>query len=510
MTDRISYWLASAPESPARAILDGDERCDVAVLGGGIAGLTAAYLLARDGVDVALLEAATIGSGATGNTTAKVTSAHGLCYAELARRHSAETPAAYASLNEQAIALIDEIRMREKIECGWRRRDAYTYSIDPKRVSELEAEAQAAGDAGLRAELVDDLSLPFSVAAAVRVENQAEFHPVLWLHGLAVAAEQVGARIFERSRALGVSCRGQTTIRTERGTLRAERVIVATHYPILDRGLFFPRLSAQRSYCIAARPAQPLPDGMFLSVDSPTRSLRSHTSADGEEVLIAGGEGHKVGEEDEPSARYAALEAWARKHFGVSAVDYSWSAQDPMTPDKLPYVGALTPGNSRILVATGFSKWGMTNGTAAAALLCDAVTGRDNPLAGIVSSNRFDPLAAVPTLIRENASVARHLIGDRFSRTTSPADLQRGEGAIVRDGGQRAAAFRDDEGNLHRLASTCTHLGCELRFNNAERSWDCPCHGSRFDAVDGRVLEGPAVDALAPIATKEDAWNTTR
>jgi Rieske Fe-S protein len=302
--------------------------------------------------------------------------------------------------------------------------------------------------------------------------------------------------------------------------LHAERVIVATHYPILDRGLFFPRLSAQRSYCIAAHLTSPAPAGMFLSADTPTRSLRSHATADGEEILIVGGEGHKVGEQDETSARYAALESWAREHFGLSAVDHQWSAQDPMSPDQLPYVGALTPGNSHVFVATGFSKWGMTNGTAAAAILCDTIAGRDNALANVVSSNRFDPVAAGPTLIKENVGVAKHLLGGRFSRPVRAAGLEPGEGAIVREQGRRTAAFRDKHGTLHEFGSACTHLGCEVRFNDAERSWDCPCHGSRFDAVDGSVLEGPAVHGLSPIATdgsrpatpdanKEATWTTT-
>lgn len=494
-----SLWLASAPARPARPPLAGrGARADVAVLGAGIAGLTAAYLLAREGVDVVVLEAARIGAGATGHTTAKVTAAHGLRYADLRRRHGASTAAAYAELNGRAIDRIAQIAAREGIDCGWRRRDAYTYTADPARVGELADEAAAAREAGLDAELVTTTPLPFTVHAAVRVRDQAELHPVEWLEGLADAAERAGARIHEDSRALTVSRRGPCRIRTARGELTAERVIVATHHPTLDRGLMFARVRQQRSYLIAVRSGEPAPVGMFLSADSPTRSVRSHEMRDdGREILLVGGEGHVVGEDGDTGRRYAALEAWAREHFGVRAVEHRWSAQDPMPPDGLPYVGRLVPGCERVLVATAFGKWGMTAGTAAAQLLRDRILERTDDRGASWSPGRIDPRAAVPTLVRENASVARHVVADRLAPPADAETLAPGCGAIVRrPGARRAAAFRDDAGALHVLGSSCTHLGCEVRFNPAERSWDCPCHGSRFDAVDGSVLEGPAVHPL--------------
>ncbi len=468
------------------------------MLGGGIAGLTTAYMLAAEGADVVLLEAATLGAGATGNTTAKVSSAHGFCYAPIRRRHDAETAAAYAGLNERAIAWIEETAAREGIDCDWRRRANYTYTTDPQRRDDIEAEAEACVEAGLAGELVDDTPLPFDVVGAVRVDGQAEFHAMKWLLGLADAAERAGARIHEGSRALEVSSGSPCTVRTEAGELRAQRVVVATHYPTLDRGLFFARLSAQRSYCVGLRSTTPPPDGMFLSIDSPTRSVRSHPTPQGE-LLIVGGEGHKSGQEEHTGERYAALESWAAEHFGAASVEYRWSAQDPMPPDELPYVGALVPHSDRLFVATGFRKWGMTNGTAAAAILRDRLLGRDVGEGAIFAANRFDPIAAGPTLVKENLNVAAHMIGDRLARPVDTERLGSDEGGIIRRGLRRAAAYRDAAGALHVFGSACTHLGCELRFNEAERSWDCPCHGSRFDATDGRVLEGPAVKPLTPL-----------
>ena len=491
-----SLWLAGKnPER--RPPLRGEQRCDVAVVGGGIAGLTAAFLLARDGVDVALVEAADIAGGTTGNTTAKVSSAHGLCYAGLAGKHGRATARAYATLNQSAITLMRETMLEEAIECAWREREAFVYTTDSARVAELEAERDAAVAAGLDAEMASDTPLPYLVAGAVRFGGQAEFDPVAWCRGLADAAERHGARIFERSRVVELSSRGGCEITTaDGGRLIAERTVLATHYPTLDRGLFFARLSAQRSYCMALRVAGELPAGMFISIDKPTRSVRSHKPAGAEELLIVGGEGHKVGQEEHTSERYESLEAWARLNFDVRSVEHRWSAQDAMTPDGLPYVGPLTLLGDRVLVATGFAKWGMTNATAAAQILRDRLTSRENPLAATFDSNRFDPLAAGPSLLKENADVALHLVGDRFERAHSVESLAPGEGAIVKTGGKRRAAFRDGQGEVHLLSAACTHLGCEVRFNEAERSWDCPCHGSRFDAGDGRVLEGPAVTAL--------------
>ena len=466
------------------------------VLGGGIAGVTASYLLAQEGADVVLVEAGRIGGGTTGHTTAKVSSLHGMAYARLRSRFGADGAAHYGAANEEALGWITATAEAEGIECDLRERSAYTYTLQERRVDELEREAEAAAAAGVPASLVHETPLPFPVAAAVRAERQAEFHPVAWLAGLASAAERLGARIHEGTRATGVDEGRPCVVQTDHGDLQADRVIVATHYPFLDRGLFFARLAAQRSYALAMRIAGAAPDGMFLSADSPTRSLRAHPAPDGGETLIVGGEGHHVGRVAATEARYETLETWAREHFDVLDIGHRWSAQDPAPADGVPYVGGLRPFGDRVLVATGFNKWGMTNGTAAARMLADRIAGRPNPHASLFDSNRVDPRAAGPTLVKENASVALHFVGDRLARAGDPQDLALGEGAIVKLDGRRTAAYRDEAGVLHALSPTCTHLGCELRFNDAERSWDCPCHGSRFDAEDGRVLEGPAVAGL--------------
>jgi Rieske Fe-S protein len=270
-------------------------------------------------------------------------------------------------------------------------------------------------------------------------------------------------------------------------------VVVATHLPFLDAGGFFARAHPYRSYAMAVRTAGPRPRGMYISAESPTRSVRSTPDA----WVLLGGEGHKVGQDDDTRRRYEALERWAREHYEVAEVGYRWSAQDYESVDGLPYVGRLTPASDRILVATAFRKWGMSNGTAAGMILRDLMAGRENPWAETFAATRLAPGASVKTLVTENLDAGKRFIGDRLRswRPRPAAEIPPGRGEIADLDGETVAAYRDDAGVLRAVAPDCTHLGCRVSFNTAERSWDCPCHGSRFD-VDGRVIQGPAVRDL--------------
>jgi len=285
-------------------------------------------------------------------------------------------------------------------------------------------------------------------------------------------------------------------VRTPRGTITAEHTIVASHFPFPDRSLAFARAHPQRSYAIACRIAGEVPDGMFLSAGAPTRSIRA-VPVEGEELLLVGGEGHRTGTGGDTEERYAALEDFARSHWDVRSVEYRWSAQDSTTVDSLPFVGPMTPFEDRILMATGFAKWGLTGGTAAALLLADLVLDRPNPYAELFDPNRLNVRASAASLIKENAPVALRFLGDRVSKRGSRPieDLAPDEGDIVSLAGEKVAGYRDENGRLHAVSPVCTHMGCQVNWNRAERSWDCPCHGSRY-APDGTVLEGPAVHRL--------------
>ena len=488
-----SVWIETGPELEPYPELDGDVRADVAVIGGGIVGITTALLLAEGGARVVLLEADRLARGVTGHTTAKVSSQHGLIYARLRARFGADGARTYAQANETALEWIADRVRRDGIDCDFRRRPSYAYATSRGERAKAEREVEAASDAGLSAWFTDRTPLPYETEGAVRFDNQAEFHVRKYLVAL---ARGLDCRIFECTRAVEVDTDEQCVVKTPGGSVIADQVVVATHYPFLDRSLAFARVHPERSYAIACRIDGTPPDGMFISAGSPTRSVRG-IPVDGGELLLVGGEGHKTGTGGDTTERYRRLEAFARQHWDVRSVDYRWSAQDGITVDGVPYVGPLTPRNDRVLMATGFAKWGMTAGTAAAMIMSDRLLGRENAWASLFDPNRLKPRAAAVRLVKENAEAGLHLVGDRLTKPGRRPidDLEPGEGDIVRHRGEKVAGYRDDDGTLVAVSATCTHLGCQVNFNAAERSWDCPCHGSRF-APDGSVLQGPAVHRL--------------
>jgi glycine/D-amino acid oxidase-like deaminating enzyme/nitrite reductase/ring-hydroxylating ferredoxin subunit len=498
-----SYWLASSPSPPAQPpppLAD----VDVAVIGGGIAGITTAYLLKQAGRSVGLVEARRLLHGVTGHTTAKLTSQHGLMYAELTRLFGADTARRYGECQQRALQWIREESANLAVDCDLEDKDSYVYTPDPSGLPKVRAEAQAAADVGLPASFVGETDLPFAVAGAVRFTGQAQFHPVRWLRALAARIDGDGSYVAEGVRALNVEVADPCVLTTTAGELRAADVVVATHFPIFDRGFFFARLQPVRDLVVAAvMPAEPLPSGMYISATTRhsvrTAALPATDGRPGERMLIVSGGHYRPGERISVSARRQALVAWAGQHFGVRQIDYGWSAQDNSTIDGLPFVGRYTRGGDRLWVATGFGMWGMTNGTHAGLLLRDLITGVDNPSAVLFEPSRLTPRQSAIRFLRSNASVAKHLVGDRVAavRAPDPHDLRPGEAVVCTVDGRLTAVRRDEDGKLHALSGRCTHQGCAVAYNDDEQSWDCPCHGSRF-ALDGSVLNGPATEPLAP------------
>lgn len=496
-----SLWLDRDAGTPLPALTE-DLDVDACVIGAGITGLTAALELQRGGRSVAVLDMHRVGAGVTGHSTAKLSSLQGTTYSELERGFGRSGAAAYAALNEGAIAsIVDRIEVLG-LECGLRRRPHAVYAWNAGQARELEQEAEAAERAGLTVRRVDDLGLPFPIHGALVRDDQAELQIGDYVAGLARAVLDGGGRIFEDTTATHVGEGRRPEVRTRGGAkVRADDVVVATHYPFLDRGLYFPRLTPKRSYCVAVRGAAPVPEIMAISAGGPTRSLRAapdpHRS--GEELLVLGGEGHLAGEQGDRTAdRYRALAAFAKEWFGSDEVTHRWSAHDMTTADGLPYAGRLTPLSRHVWVATGFRKWGLTNGTAAAQLIAGRILGREDPHAGLFDTARFTPLRSVPGLAKEVVKDARHFVGDRLRPPEGggvDALEPGGDGRLLKVGGQLVAASRDADGTVHALSARCTHLGCRVGWNRAERTWDCPCHGSRF-GPDGTVLEGPAVEPL--------------
>jgi glycine/D-amino acid oxidase-like deaminating enzyme/nitrite reductase/ring-hydroxylating ferredoxin subunit len=488
-----SLWLATAPEGAFPA-LDRDLHVDIAVIGGGIAGVTAALLLKRGGASVAVIEALGVGSGVSGCTSAKVTALQATILSTIRSRHDDAATATYAEASRAAVEKVAALAAEEGVECDLVRRPAFTYAADASEVESMEGELEAARAAGLPVERVDGPDLPFPTAGAVRLDDQLEFHPVRYVRGLAAAVQGDGSHVFEDTRATSVEAGDPCRVTTARGTITADRVVVATHYPFLDRGIYFARLKPQRSYSLAAtlRAGEP-PRGLSINAGSPTRSLRSYG-----DLLIVSGEGHSAGDSDATPERFRRLEAFAREHWEVDAVAHRWSAQDPVPYDHLPMIGPYAPRSSRLWVLTGFMKWGLTSGTFGAMILADLLGGRENAWASTFDPNRVS-LRSTHEVAQLGAKFGFDLVADRVkpAEEGSAAHVPAGEARVVRDGLGKVGVYRDEAGGLHGVSLRCTHMGCLLRFNSAERSWDCPCHGSRFD-VDGEVLEGPAVDPLEP------------
>ncbi len=490
----VSYWIATTPTTDYPP-LSQTTKPEVVVVGGGITGLTTAYLLAKEDVRVLLVEAGKICSGVTGYTTAKVTAQHGLIYSKIAKRHSKEVAAMYADAQTEAIDLIDSIVQTEGIDCDFTRMPSYVYSENPKMLSKIQSEAELAEELGIPAAFDPSPGLPWLVSASVRFDDQALFHPRRYALGLAEAFVQRGGIIAEDTRVLDVEDGDPCTVKTEHGDIQARAVVLATQTPFLAAGMFFARTTPSRSYVIASE-FDDMPGGMYLSADEPTRSIRPHPGRDGN-VLILGGGGHPTGREEETSNEYRDLEMWAAERFGAFQPTWRWSAQDFMPADGLPYIGPIAKGSPHIYVATGFMKWGMTNGTVAGRLITDEIIGRRNVWSEAFDSTRVKPIKEMRTVLKQGAETAKSLIVDRVVSLLprAPKDLEIGEGAIIEVDAEQVAAFKGEDGTIRAVSATCTHMGCIVHFNDAERSWDCPCHGSRFD-LDGKVISGPAVKDL--------------
>ena len=505
-----SIWLAG-PDAAAvvgTAPPPRELTVDVAVIGGGIAGVTTALLCKRDGARVAVIERGRIAGGATGFTTAKASALQQTKLAQIGKRHDADAVAAYAAASLSALDWIEREIEQRQIDCGWERLPDVTYALDDSQVASVEQTAAAARAAGLPVRETTDraaLPLPFDVPAAVVLDDQAQFHPVRYVRALARQLAGDDCHLFEQTAVVAVEEGSPCTVTTDDGrTIHAGDVVVCTNYPLLDRGLFFARMEAARSYLVAARLRDDaaLPRAMAISAGEPTRSIRSYRDGDGTPWLLVGGEGHLTGSDEARPSRYEALERFAREHWPVERIGYRWSTQDGMPVDSLPYAGRYTPRSRHLWVNCGHQKWGMTNATAGAHVVADRIAGRESRFGDLLDPNRVT-VSAAPRLARAQLWVGAHLIGDRLTpaEASSADEVPAGEARVVRAGLGKVGVYRDDDGEPHAVSLRCTHLGCLVHWNGAERSWDCPCHGSRF-GIDGEVLAGPATQ---PLERRDDA-----
>ncbi len=494
ITPPSPYWIKSTPETNYPELTE-DIQADVVIIGGGIVGLTSAYLLAKHNLKVVLIEADRILQGTTGHTTAKITSQHSLIYAKLITQLGKEAARQYAEANENAIKFIADTVQENQIDCDFKWCPAYVYTQSEQYVKKIENESQAAVSLGIKSSISDSSPLPFPVKAALRFDGQAQFHPLKYLKSMVKLLPE-SCQIFENTRAVNIEGEQIATIITSQGRkVSAPKVIIASHYPFFDGGgLYFARVYPTRSYITGVTISGKFPEGMYISAESPVRSLRS-TPYEDKELILVGGENHKTGQSANTGIYYDNLLTFASDTFDVQDTLFRWSTQDYTTLDGVPYVGPLTSNHPHLYVATGFGKWGMTNGTNAALMIKDLIISGNNSHAKVFSPLRFTPTASAATFVMENADVAKHFLLGKLTPVLAEQDIPEGEARIINHEGEKLGVFKDENGKLHMVDVTCPHVGCELNWNDAERSWDCPCHGSRF-TYEGDIIEGPALSHL--------------
>jgi glycine/D-amino acid oxidase-like deaminating enzyme/nitrite reductase/ring-hydroxylating ferredoxin subunit len=505
-----SIWIATAVNSDFPA-LQRELSVDVTIVGGGITGLTAAMLLTESGKKVAVLEAAEVGSGTTGNSTGNLYSLLSSRLHTIRQKWDERTMAAVAASRASAIDLIEDTTRKRQLDGGFHRRAWHFYTVSGASSQDDEQitnEYEAARIAGLNVKWTQSLPLPFGISKALRIENQAQFHPLNYVRGLAHSISSDRCQIFEHSKAIEID-EANCVVKTERGQIESDKIILATHTP-KGFNLVQAQMEVYREYGIAGRLIDDnYPEGIFWGLGRMRHSIRSLDVHPEKYLIVVGGE-HKTGNEEDTRRYYDELEQFTRSHFKIGSIHSKWSAQQYRPADKLPYIGK-TAGSPNVYIATGFSSDGLTYGAVAAMIITDQILGRENSWTEFYSPTRFTPVKSAKGFLAENVNVAKHFAKDYLTDAhIKPLDaIAPGEGALVKIGGEKVALYRDENYGPIALSPVCPHLKCIVHWNNAEKTWDCPCHGSRFRA-DGSVIEGPAIAALErkaiPAGAIDESW----
>lgn len=473
----------------------GDLDADVVIIGGGIVGIVAARLLKDRGHRVALIEAGRAGHGVTGRSTAKVTAQHSTRLQRIENRQGAEAARVYAAANLAGVKLIDELARRYKLACDLEPADSWVYAVTEDGARQLETEQRAAERAGLPMELFNQTDLPYEVRAALRLPDQRQFQPADFVAQLATTLPGDGSVVFEDSPATGWS---GNWVGTAQGSVSARHVIMATHLPLGQVGQLHAHTSPHMHPVLAVPVnAGRAPSGMYISIDGPKRSVRAHRRSGGELMLILSGPTFQHGDVPAEADAFGELDSYARETFGYTAGGYRWTNEDYIPRDGLPYVGWSGVERDSILIATGFDAWGLSNGAAAGLVLADLCEGRDNGWSACFAASRHS-VHGLSELAGNAASFARNLVKGHTHHPPSLHSSGGSEGEIVEVEGRAAGLYLDASGDMHAVSAVCTHMGCLVGWNPVDRTWDCPCHGSRF-ATDGQVVHGPAIEPLSTL-----------
>ena len=492
----VSYWNKTAKKEHYPR-LNQNLETDILIIGGGITGITCAYCLALRGAKPVLIEAGGLCDGTTGNTTGKVTIQHDIIYSEIADKYGMNFAELYAESQTSALDFVKEQVKREKIDCQLAENTAYVFASSESDRDVLKREYNIAAKLGIDAEYIEESDFPPDNFGMLGFRHQAVIHAVRYAEALAAKAVSMGAKIFCDTKAIKVENDDVKTVTCENDiAIKAKHLVIATQFPIYDGpNVFYTRLYAKRAYGIAVEAKRDWPDGSYISSGEPTRSIRTHVEA-GKRILIVVGEDHATARgEDNMELHFENLVQYAERIAGVNKLLAKWSAQDYDTPDQIPYIGRLSD-HSNIYVAAGFKKWGLSNGTLAGNMISELILDGDCRYEELYSRKRGDYSSSLGKTVSEVFGSVGELIKSKFEGTESIRNLKQGEGRVIDFEGQKAGIYRDFDDNVTVLDISCTHMTTELNFNDAEKTWDCPAHGGRFAASDGKLLEGPPKDSL--------------
>ncbi|MFD1413810.1 FAD-dependent oxidoreductase [Oceanobacillus jeddahense] len=484
--------------------LQESKKTEVCIVGAGLTGITAAYLLSKQGMKVILLEADHVLSGVTGHTSAKITAQHGLIYSELIETIGKEKARKYYQAMQETMEFIKNEITENHIDCNFEEQDAFLYTDDASYLSQLEKEFEAYKSLNIPGELSSEMPLQIPSKQALKMPRQAQFHPLKYLQFMLDEAIKNGTEVYEQTVAMKLEYNRQKAVITKDDhRVSCDYLIAATHFPYIDhQGLYFAKMYADQSYVVSGKWSGEYPGGMYINVENPTRSIRTATLNNKDVYLLVGGENHRSGENMDEKLCYDNLKVFAKEQFELTDISYQWSAQDFTTLDKMPYIGPITDDDPSIFVATGYRKWGMTNGTLAAKIISDTILEKEeNPYKDLFSPARFASKPMLKNLFNFNMEVATELLKGKLSFPSSKEieELELDEAAITTIKGARVGLYKDKEENVYALDTTCTHLGCEVNWNSADKTWDCPCHGSRYH-YNGDVMAGPAKEPLRKVS----------
>ncbi|HEY5969189.1 MAG TPA: FAD-dependent oxidoreductase [Chitinophagaceae bacterium] len=504
----ISVWQESVDEYLSTNQIDSTKIYDVVIVGGGITGISTAYHLQKAGMNCLLLEAHELCFGTTGGTTAHINTLLDVPYSTIEKNFSKEKSRLVAESVKEAVNTIRDTVYKNNIDCDFKTTSATLFAQTDKQKDELGKISTATGDAGIKNDFINKISIPIKFLKAMQVDEQAKFNPVRYVYSLAKEFEKAGGVIFQQCRFVSADENENVSIETSNGKYSGRFLIYATHIPPGVNLLHF-RCVPTRSYAMAViLKNEEYPEDLLYDMYDPYNYYRSQ-KIDGRKYFIVGGYDHKTAHEENQEYRFLKLESHIRKYFDVKEIAYKWSSQYYESPDGLPYIGQL-PGHDKIFVATGFGGNGMPYSTVAALLLTKMITNQDSPYKDLYDPNRLKPVAGFTNFVSHNVDVVKQFASKWFSHEDlhELAELATDEGKIVNFKDEKIAIYKDKNGGIHALSPTCTHVGCEVKWNNAELTWDCPCHGARY-SYDGRVMNGPATKNLTKanirkLISKED------